>query len=169
MSAPGVAFSQFWRKSGANGATRPSCVAIQPKGLHMPDPHESMEMSDLIKRLRGAYSTVFERSLAKEAADEIERLRNGGCARDQGLTQYCAEASTLWADAERYRWLKAQPHLDLRSDGGWWTRQDGTRFQSSHSGGTHYGPYPTLDETIDAARKASPRPDETLGYPDRVI
>jgi hypothetical protein len=30
---------------------------------------------DITERLRGAYSTVFERSLAKEAADEIERLR----------------------------------------------------------------------------------------------
>ena len=32
-------------------------------------------MSDLVERLQGAYSTVFERSMAKEAADEIERLR----------------------------------------------------------------------------------------------
>ena len=31
-------------------------------------------MSDLVKRLRGAYSTVFERSLAREAATRIERL-----------------------------------------------------------------------------------------------
>lgn len=28
-----------------------------------------------------------------DAADEIERLRAGGCARNQGLTQYCAEVS----------------------------------------------------------------------------
>jgi hypothetical protein len=31
-------------------------------------------MSDLIERLRGAYSTVFERSMAREAANEIEHL-----------------------------------------------------------------------------------------------
>ena len=31
-------------------------------------------MSDLVTRLRGAYSTVFERSLAREAATRIERL-----------------------------------------------------------------------------------------------
>lgn len=32
-------------------------------------------MSDLVERLQGAYSTVFERSMAKEAADEIIALR----------------------------------------------------------------------------------------------
>ncbi len=29
----------------------------------------------------------------RAGADEIERLRAGGCARDQGTTQYCAEAA----------------------------------------------------------------------------
>jgi outer membrane murein-binding lipoprotein Lpp len=32
-----------------------------------------------------------------EAADEIERLRGGGCVRDQRTTQYCAEAVRLQA------------------------------------------------------------------------
>lgn len=32
-------------------------------------------MSDIVDQLRGAYSTIFERSLAREAADTIEQLR----------------------------------------------------------------------------------------------
>ena len=32
-------------------------------------------MNDLVERLNGAYSTIFERSLAREAAVEIEQLR----------------------------------------------------------------------------------------------
>ena len=39
----------------------------------------------------------------REAADEIERLRAGGCARDQGTTQYCAEAAKLAAENEKLR------------------------------------------------------------------
>jgi len=39
----------------------------------------------------------------REAAAEIERLRAGGCARDQGTTQYCAEAAKLAAENERLR------------------------------------------------------------------
>ena len=38
-----------------------------------------------------------------EAAAEIARLRAGGCARDQGTTQYCAEAAKLAAEIERLR------------------------------------------------------------------
>lgn len=33
----------------------------------------------------------------KAADKEMLRLRAGGCARDQGLTQYCAEAEALTA------------------------------------------------------------------------
>ena len=39
----------------------------------------------------------------REAAAEIERLRAGGCARDQGTTQYCAEAAALAKENERLR------------------------------------------------------------------
>jgi hypothetical protein len=59
-----------------------------------------MVMSDIVERLRG-FADVFEAQQAphnlvlhvRAAADEIERLRAGGCARDQGTTQYCAEAA----------------------------------------------------------------------------
>ena len=37
------------------------------------------------------------------ARAEIARLRAGGCARDQGTTQYCAEAAKLAAENERLR------------------------------------------------------------------
>jgi len=39
----------------------------------------------------------------REAVEEIKRLRAGGCARDQGTTQYCAEAARLAAENERLR------------------------------------------------------------------
>jgi hypothetical protein len=58
-------------------------------------------------------------------------------------------------DAARYRWLKAQNNLSLRSEGSQWTRQDGTKFISTHTlcaGDTQFGPAESLDENIDVAR-----------------
>jgi hypothetical protein len=57
-------------------------------------------MSDIVERLR-ALADLFEAGDAprhlvlymRTGADEIARLRAGGCARDQGTTQYCAEAA----------------------------------------------------------------------------
>lgn len=48
-------------------------------------------MTDIVERLRGydEYPVPFD--LLKMAADEIERLRAGGCARDQNTAQFCAE------------------------------------------------------------------------------
>lgn len=51
---------------------------------------------DIVARLRAVLN--HDRSvelLSREAADEIERLRKGGCARDQTTTQFCAEAERL--------------------------------------------------------------------------
>lgn len=59
-------------------------------------------------------------------------------------------------DALRYRWLKQQRNLRLVSDGGTWTREDGSIFRASHqlsAGNTQFAPMPTLDEAIDAAVK----------------
>jgi hypothetical protein len=52
----------------------------------------------LIRNLRS-----LNLSVADEAADEIARLRAGGCARDQSTTQFCAEAAALAAEAARLR------------------------------------------------------------------
>lgn len=62
-------------------------------------------MTDIVERLRdiSAGPSAELEKLGKEAADEIERLRAGGCARDQGTTQYCAEAAKLAAENERLR------------------------------------------------------------------
>jgi len=38
-----------------------------------------------------------------DARNEILRLRAGGCARDQRLTQHCAEAAAAHAEIERLR------------------------------------------------------------------
>ena len=49
---------------------------------------------------------------------EIERLRAGGCARDQKTTQYCAEASRLTAENERLRKaLREAYEIYANSDG----------------------------------------------------
>ena len=54
-------------------------------------------MSDTVERLRDWVDNPVGRNPAKapcaEAAAEIERLRAGGCARNQRTTQWCAEAS----------------------------------------------------------------------------
>jgi hypothetical protein len=48
------------------------------------------EMADLFEAQHAPHNLVLH---LRAGADEIERLRAGGCARDQGLTQYCAEAA----------------------------------------------------------------------------
>lgn len=43
------------------------------------------------------------KKIVAEKDAEINRLRAGGCARDQGLTQHCAEAETLAREVDRLR------------------------------------------------------------------
>lgn len=57
---------------------------------------------DIVARLRDIEGGYGFRAICREAADEIERLRNeverlraGGCARGQTTTQFCAEAERL--------------------------------------------------------------------------
>lgn len=65
-------------------------------------------------------------------------------------------AEDIIADAMRYRWLKEQSGLSLRTERPVvWTHEDGTTFVPTHSlssNGIQYGVYATLDETIDNAR-----------------
>lgn len=76
-------------------------------------------MSDIVERLRDT-ADAFELAHAphhlvlhfRAAADEITRLRAGGCARDQGTTQYCVEAAhkaayIAKADRKIGRWRMA--------------------------------------------------------------
>ena len=91
-------------------------------------------MTDIVEKLRDA--CIIDRHYGKsvtltldyddymEAAAEIERLRAGGCARDQGTTQYCAEAAKLAAENEKLRAalkeLLACPHVaDRDIDPAW--------------------------------------------------
>ena len=62
-------------------------------------------MDDIVERLRdlAPVTNAETRAAMTEAAAEIERLRAGGCARDQGTTQYCAEAAAMAAENERLR------------------------------------------------------------------
>jgi len=74
------------------------------------------------------------------------------------LAAAAARNATLTDDAARYRWLRDAKSLDLASDGMEWTRADGTKFRASHrlcAGQTAFAAYPSLDETIDAARAAA--------------
>jgi len=64
-------------------------------------------MTDIVVRLRFWGDSYH---LHKESADEIEklraeieRLRAGGCARDQTTTQYCAEAVALQSENARLK------------------------------------------------------------------
>jgi hypothetical protein len=75
-------------------------------------------MSHSLSELLLQYAQQFEDQHApqnitialREAAKELDRLKAGGCARNQGLTQYCAEAAEkdveiarLKAEVERLR------------------------------------------------------------------
>lgn len=75
----------------------------------------------------------------------------GAVDREMGWRE---RAEAAEADARRYRWLRAQTQLELRSDGAKWTRPDGSTFIASHclcSGGTQFAAAATLDDTVDAA------------------
>lgn len=87
-----------------------------------------------------ACDAVWPEHFVTEAAAELRRLHE--------------ENEALRKDAERYRWLKSVKHLELNTTNGEWIREDDSRFISSHrlcAFGTAFAPYPTLDETIDAA------------------
>ena len=48
------------------------------------------------------------------AKAEIARLREGGCAREQGATQWCAEAQRLAAKIDELMQVSAQNHSILQ-------------------------------------------------------
>lgn len=61
-------------------------------------------------------------------------------------------------DAARYQWLKSQKSLELSSSSMEWTRNDGSKYISTHylaSGGRKHAELESLDETIDEAMKAA--------------
>jgi hypothetical protein len=67
--------------------------------------------------------------LANDAANEIERLRAGGCARDQTTTQYCAEVVARDAEIERLRAASQWRPIDENTPKNesvlvWWPRRE---------------------------------------------
>jgi hypothetical protein len=60
----------------------------------------------VLERNPESTTVTLSRASAEEMLHEIARLRAGGCARDQGLTQYCAEAARLAEENERLRKAK---------------------------------------------------------------
>jgi len=90
---------------------------------------------------------------------ENEHLRRTNMGMVSRVTHEAALAEiqkvidSLAADAARHRWLKAQPHLRLVTDGSTWPHLDGTTYTASLSlsaGGTGVNGAKTLDEAIDA-------------------
>ena len=57
-----------------------------------------VRLAAVLERNPESTTVTLNRASAEEMLHEIKRLRAGGCARDQGLTQYCAEAAAK--DAE---------------------------------------------------------------------
>jgi hypothetical protein len=71
---------------------------------------------DIVTRLRETEGGYTLRGILREAADEIERLRNGGCARDQRTTQFCAEAERLRAERDEARRMVCALDADILED-----------------------------------------------------
>lgn len=61
-------------------------------------PADEVHSHPLVWRARN-----IDLALLIDARNEIKRLRAGGCARNQGLTQHCAEAAAAHAKIERLR------------------------------------------------------------------
>lgn len=67
------------------------------------DEIERLRARDLVPKALVKLRALKAEAKLKEALTEIERLRAGGCARDQRTTQYCAEAVRIQAEIERIR------------------------------------------------------------------
>jgi cobalamin biosynthesis protein CobD/CbiB len=61
-------------------------------------PADEVHSHPLVWRARN-----IDLALLIDARNEIKRLRAGGCARNQGLKQHCAEAAAAHAEHERLR------------------------------------------------------------------
>jgi hypothetical protein len=108
--------------------------------------------------------------LIERQAAEIERLRAGGCARDQGTTQFCAEAASAFSVVNMLRAEIAElsaggwREIDDEARNGEWRMLCGKygeifrgRWAPSYNGWmdaggnsvrkpTHYAPLPTAPE-----------------------
>ena len=81
-------------------------------------------MSHSLSSLLLLYAQQFEDQHApqnmtialREAARELDRLYAGGCARDQGTTQYCAEAARLAAELHIATEWSARVHSGQHED-----------------------------------------------------
>jgi hypothetical protein len=91
---------------------------------------EPTDLNDLAAIARTTKSPRYRRALAFATA-EIERLRAGGCARDQKTTQYCGEAVALQAEVNRLRARVAELeahadwHIDMVVGDAWLCRIEG--------------------------------------------
>ncbi len=131
------------------GATWPSCETLdvdagQWRACH---PMEFMLTEEIV-------------DLKKEIAvlrDGIDDWHKEADDRAREIIQQDAEITALREDAERYRWLRSRGGLTIRPDGGWWTREDGTRFFSPYllrADEVQCSGEESLDAAIDAARRA---------------
>ena len=133
---------------------------------------------DIVNKLRDpARMKTWWDQYGLDAANDIEKLRRdlaaaraeldaangrvadaiGECARWMRISnEQQAELEQAKRDAERYRFLRKQKDLTLRTDNSRWRMPDGTTFVSSHYlsiGSKQYAPMESLDEGIDIAMK----------------
>jgi hypothetical protein len=90
--------------------------------LHIEDgEHKPEELHDL-------------KCLLFEAANEIDRLRNGGCARDQKTTQYCGEAVALEAKLKdmHNRFVRLENDYDILRVWCEGVEADNTTYRNEH-------------------------------------
>jgi hypothetical protein len=65
----------------------------------------------VLERNPESTTVTLNRASAEEMLHEIKRLQDGGCARNQGLTQYCAEAAEKDVEITRLK-AEVQWHKD---------------------------------------------------------
>jgi hypothetical protein len=112
-------------------------------------------VSDIVERLRayakdqGGWLNIDD--TCEEAADEIERLRAGGCARNQRTTQFCAEASDAIARAKAAEARAVEAERQLAAARG---ALSGLLQCPAIADGNHTEPAWYCEETATAERRA---------------
>ncbi len=102
--------------------------------------------SDLVTRLRSINPSALFSAIAREAADEIERLRD--CISAREVRSLVDERDRLRPDANRYRWLRGGPEVPPHSTR--WPRWE-VRYWDGRYWQTLFAEQ--LDSAIDAAMK----------------
>ncbi len=118
---------------------------------------EAVALRGALKQLQTALDAVVrERDEARAEVERLHRAHQAACEGGDLLrATLLAEVERLRREAERFRWLAAQKSLHLYTDGGTWTRDNGTTFRAWGvlvANRVGYPPAETLAEMVDIAR-----------------